>query len=153
MKRMLAMLLCALLALALLPAVPAAAADVPAWLEGLPDGAQSLCEELYQDYGCVLHAGGNVRASELESGGAYTFTMPAEDVTVTAVLEPAGPAPIPGDVDCNGVVDMSDVSMLFSYLNGMTQLAPEGQANADVNGDGMISIMDISAIYGIIANS
>ena len=73
MKRMLAMLLCALLALALLPAVPAAAADVPAWLEGLPDGAQSLCEELYQDYGCVLHAGGNVRASELESGGAYTF--------------------------------------------------------------------------------
>ena len=74
MKRMLAVFLCALLVLALLPAVPAAAADEPAWPEELPDDARSLCEELYQDYGCVPHDGGTVRASELESGGAYTFT-------------------------------------------------------------------------------
>ena len=74
MKRMLAVFLCALLVLALLPAVPAAAADEPAWPEELPDDARSLCEELYQDYGCVPHDGGTVRASELESGGAYTFS-------------------------------------------------------------------------------
>ena len=58
-----------------------------------------------------------------------------------------------GDIDGNGVVDMSDVSMLFSYLNGGTELSPEALAAADVNGDGFVNVMDISAIYSIIANS
>ena len=63
------------------------------------------------------------------------------------------PEIIYGDVDGNGVVDMSDVSMLFSYLNGGTELSPEALEAADVNRDGFVNIMDISAIYSIIANS
>ena len=61
---------------------------------------------------------------------------------------------IPGDVDCNGVVDMSDVSLLFSYLNGGgSGISAQGMLNADANGDGFVSVMDISSIYSIIANS
>ena len=59
-----------------------------------------------------------------------------------------------GDVDCNGVVDMSDISMLFSYLNGgSVQLSEQGVLNADANGDGGVNVMDITAIFNIIANS
>ena len=59
-----------------------------------------------------------------------------------------------GDVDCNGVVDMSDISMLFSYLNGgSVTISAEGLQNADANGDGSVNVMDITAIFNIIANS
>ena len=61
---------------------------------------------------------------------------------------------LPGDVDGNGIVDMSDVSLLFSYLNGgNVTLSEQGLANADANGDGTVNVMDITAIFNIIANS
>ena len=83
-------------------------------------------------------------------------TMPAHDLTLTVVYTADEPAaePLPGDVDCNGVVDMSDVSLLFSYLNGVTvQITEQGMTNADANGDGVVNVMDITAIFNIIANS
>ena len=59
-----------------------------------------------------------------------------------------------GDVDCNSIVDMSDVSLLFSYLNGGgSGITEQGMLNADVNADGSVSVMDITGIFGIIANS
>lgn len=62
------------------------------------------------------------------------------------------PAVEHGDLDGSGTVDMSDVSMLFSALNGSAELSPEAMLAADVNGDGTVSVMDISAIYNMIAN-
>lgn len=60
----------------------------------------------------------------------------------------------PGDVDCNGVVDMSDASLLFSYLNGSSvRIYDLGMINADANLDGEVSVMDITAIFGMITNS
>ena len=62
--------------------------------------------------------------------------------------------PLLGDVDCNGTVDMSDVSLLFSYLNGgSVSITAEGLENADANTDGSVNVMDITAIFNIIANS
>ena len=59
-----------------------------------------------------------------------------------------------GDVDCNSIVDMSDVSLLFSYLNGGgSGITEQGILNADANADGSVSVMDITGIFGIIANS
>lgn len=59
-----------------------------------------------------------------------------------------------GDVDCNGVVDMSDVSLLFSYLNGSTtEITEQGMINANANLDGTVSVMDITTIFSIITNS
>ena len=60
---------------------------------------------------------------------------------------------LPGDVDCSGSVDMSDVSMLFGALSGDVELFPRGCENADANGDGAVNVMDITAVFGIIAES
>ena len=59
-----------------------------------------------------------------------------------------------GDIDCSGIVDMSDVSILFQYLNGAEPaISEQGMINADVTGDGIISIIDVTALFGVIANS
>ena len=78
------------------------------------------------------------------------YTVSDGSVTVSAP-QPAG---LPGDVDCNGAIDMSDVSMLFSYLSGGNiQISEQGMINADVNNDGYVSVMDTTGIFFIIANS
>ena len=82
--------------------------------------------------------------------------MGAGNVTVTVTYTADTPVILPllGDVDCNGVVDMSDISLLFSYLNGATtEITEQGMINADANLDGAVNVMDITAIFTIIANS
>ena len=84
-----------------------------------------------------------------------TGVMGAQDETITVVYT-ADPVigNLLGDVDCNGTVDMSDVSLLFSYLNGgSVDISAQGLANADANQDGSVNVMDITAIFNIIANS
>ena len=75
--------------------------------------------------------------------------MPAEDVTVivvyTAVVVP--PAGLLGDVNCDGKVNMADLSALSAYMLGKAELSAEGLANADVNGDGYVDARDLPLIY------
>ncbi len=76
-----------------------------------------------------------------------------ETQTVEVVLPPVG-EPLPGDVDCNGVVDLGDVSLLSMFLNGENpEISASGLQAADANGDGTVDIRDIAAIYAMIANS
>lgn len=109
-----------------------------------------------------VEEGAAAQAPEAPVHEGYTFTgwdsdfsCVTGDMTVTALYErDTAPAALPGDVDCNGIVDMSDISLLFSHLNGGGEgITPQGMINADANGDGTVSVMDISAVYGIIANS
>ena len=113
------------------------------------DAAGSLCTlYAYSESDNFLgwyNEGGLVSAERVfstQAGGSYT-----------AVFEEA-PAPVlPGDIDCSGVVDMADISMLFSFINGSLPRTFTGLANADANGDGEVNVMDVTAILGIIAAS
>ena len=75
--------------------------------------------------------------------------MPAEDVEVkviyTAVVVP--PAGLPGDVNCDGKVNMADLSALSAYMLGKAELTPQGLINADVSGDGNVDARDLPLIY------
>ncbi|MBQ1893373.1 MAG: dockerin type I repeat-containing protein, partial [Clostridia bacterium] len=51
-----------------------------------------------------------------------------------------------GDVNCDGVVDMKDVTALNAYLMNCGELSAEGLANADVSGDGNIDAYDSTLI-------
>ena len=106
-------------------------------------------------YGANFSVESPVIAGYTTTQTVVTGTMPASDYTVNVYYE-AEPIVEPnllGDVDCNGTVDMSDISMLFSYLNGTTELTEQGLANANANGDDTVNVMDITAIFNIIANS
>ena len=80
--------------------------------------------------------------------------MPANNVTVTVVYTAVEvpPAGLLGDVNCDGQVTMADLSALCAYLLGKADLTPEGLANADVNGDGNVSSIDLPLIYQLTLN-
>jgi hypothetical protein len=51
-----------------------------------------------------------------------------------------------GDVDCNGIVQAYDASLILQYLVGLIQLQDCGLINADVDEDGQITVLDASLI-------
>ncbi len=79
-----------------------------------------------------------------------TGTMGAGNVTITVTYTKNAPAGLLGDVNCDGVVDMKDVTALNAYLVNSGELSAEGLANADVSGDGNIDAYD-STLIAMIA--
>ena len=76
-------------------------------------------------------------------------TMGAANVTVTVTYTEDEPITgnLPGDVDCNGHVDFADISMLYLYILGQSDITDQGRINADFDQDGNIAFSDVSAIY------
>jgi hypothetical protein len=70
--------------------------------------------------------------------------MGAGDVTVTVTYASNA---LLGDVDCNGVVDFADISMLYLLLIGEVDITAQGQLNADMDQDGNVNFGDVSNIY------
>ena len=57
-----------------------------------------------------------------------------------------------GDVDCDGDTDIIDVLRLNQYLLSLTTIDTNGQANADVNNDGLINDNDAMNILKSLVN-
>ena len=79
-------------------------------------------------------------------------TMGAANTTVTVTYKSNSVTPtvLIGDADCNGVVDMRDVTALNAYLVNSGTLTAQGILNADVNGDGSLTAYD-STLIAMIA--
>ena len=71
-----------------------------------------------------------------DTGGATTITTNL-----------GGSAVVPGDVNGDGRVNVSDVSALINMILGIT---PMDQTAGDVNGDGRVNVSDVSALINII---
>jgi len=87
----------------------------------------------------------------LSKDGYETLVLPVEwgmdfYYELVATMQPAaGPGPIvPGDVNEDGSVDISDVTALIDYL--LSGTGTVNTDNADVNGDGSIDISDVTAL-------
>lgn len=67
--------------------------------------------------------------------------------------KPAAIANGSGDADCSGTVDVTDSVLLARYCSEDQDavLTAEGKANADANGDGALTMDDVSEILQIIA--
>ena len=51
-----------------------------------------------------------------------------------------------GDVNCDGAVDVADISTIISVMAGASV-----SGTADVNGDGTVDVADIAAVITIMA--
>jgi len=58
---------------------------------------------------------------------------------------------IPGDVNADGEVNVTDIVALYSYILGNTTGIDENVV--DLNGDGEVNVTDIVSLYSIILNS
>ena len=84
-----------------------------------------------------------VRAYATNSAG----TAYGEQVSFTTL-----PDGIPGDVDCDGMLTINDVSVLLGYVVGEFQLTGQALQNADIDGDNDITINDVSVLLMIVTN-
>lgn len=60
-------------------------------------------------------------------------------------------APVRGDVNLDGVADVSDVTALINYVLGGGG-SPFNKTEADFNGDGVIDVTDATAIINLVLN-
>ena len=90
----------------------------------------------------------------LSTDETWTCYSTDEDLRtdVTAVFS----SHILGDVDCNGLVEAADMSLLSSYLvNNPASITEQGMLNANANEDseGKVDVLDLPAIWEIMAGS
>lgn len=53
---------------------------------------------------------------------------------------------IPGDVNGDGKLNVTDVTMAASHVKGIKPLTEEQKKRADINGDGKVNVTDVAAI-------
>lgn len=95
----------------------------------------------------------------VENGLSYEILDPqtpdyiygaADEIPDDADIEVSSPADsddfMIGDVNADGSIDVSDVTMAISQLRGKSRLDEAGLYRADVNGDGHVNITDITML-------
>ncbi|MBO4848645.1 MAG: InlB B-repeat-containing protein [Clostridia bacterium] len=107
-----------------------------------------------------VEAGGAATAPEPPERDGYTFigwdgdySCVTQDITVTALYEQVhiGTNRL-GDVNCDGSVDFEDVSALAGFIVHACTLTEQGMINADLDGSGAVSSLDISYLYNFLLN-
>ena len=97
----------------------------------------------------ITTSGEAIVANWDEATGSYSFIMPVGDVIISAAFEEyTEPDFILGDVDRNGMVDISDLTALIDYILGID--VEINLAAADVNEDGIIDIADVTELIDIL---
>ena len=71
-----------------------------------------------------------------------SFEVEDSDLFIEVLLTPSLDGQMPGDANCDGLVNVLDVIVLANYFTG-NEPDPFCFENADVNGDGAINVMDI----------
>ncbi len=76
-----------------------------------------------------------------ESAVTTTTTTP-EVTTTTTTTTMAAPTPVPFDVSCDGRINVFDLLLLKMYLRSDESIDVQAMANADTNGDGVLTVVD-----------
>lgn len=93
----------------------------------------------------------NARLRFVSWDGTVESSGSIKRALITAVESTPHDEPLPGDVDNNGVVNISDVTLLISYV-----LSESGDINtdaADLDGNGSINISDVTTLISHVLNS
>jgi uncharacterized protein (DUF2141 family) len=73
------------------------------------------------------------------------------DVTFTGILSGVDATLVPGDLNGDNVIDLSDFALVASAY-GSNPTSPNWNSNADLNGDGVVNIEDFALLaqdYGL----
>lgn len=85
-----------------------------------------------------------IRTNSGEEDTDAVLTLVDGAVKVTEVdTTPA----VRGDINSDGVVNLSDATRLFYYINGLLELTEQQMLNADLTGDGIVDLNDASRLF------
>ncbi|MBO4848613.1 MAG: InlB B-repeat-containing protein, partial [Clostridia bacterium] len=106
------------------------------------------------DYGAAATAPADpARVGYTFTGWDVDFSNVTSNLTVTAQYV-QDTVNLLGDVNGDGTVDFSDVTMLASYVvHAVSELPEQSMINADVNQDGAVNSLDISYLYNMLLNN
>ena len=86
-------------------------------------------------------------------GSAYYYSegtaVPLVKTSYYTIMFPETPAAMLGDINGDGVTNITDVTQLTNYLLG-GNVNPFYEANADMNNDGQINITDLTMLISMI---
>lgn len=119
------------------------------WYAGLPNAGEGLY--WIHDTWCTsipLSTGDGVKNFIINEAGTYTFVLTVGENSITMDVEGFPVAPVLGDVDGNGSVDVSDVNAIINIILGKANAAD--YPNANVNGDSGVDVTDVNAVINII---
>jgi hypothetical protein len=71
------------------------------------------------------------------------YTEPEDDMMPTAGIMPAIN---PGDTNEDGIFDVTDLTQFSLYLLGDTKMSYSGELNADMDGDGELTLADLATM-------
>ncbi len=94
------------------------------------------------DPSLVIKAHKGSTAEEYAEKNGFAFEVLDENSETTASPESREP----GDVDLNGEIDVTDISLLSLALVDHEELSENSFRNADVNGDGNVKLDDLATI-------
>ena len=96
-----------------------------------------------------------VRLANTSTIGTFEGTITAQVGTVVAYADVEGevtaPAVLKGDVNDDGVVNITDVIVLISYVTG-NEVNPFNPLAADMNEDGGVNITDVTLLISMVLN-
>jgi len=90
---------------------------------------------------------GTAKAGTITIGGKTTEPSPTTKPTETT----APGAKLLGDVDCDGKVDITDITTLAISLVDKKPLTGDSKINADVDGDGSVALTDLARIKQFVS--
>ena len=87
--------------------------------------------------------------------GTISDCISIKAIQLTPITSSTPPQVVPGDMDGNGSVSISDVTLLIDYLlSGQPGNVNVNAAAADVDGDGNVSISDVTVLIDrLLSNS
>ena len=123
--------------------------DIPAWLSAWEKTDGTLTDDgdpqvIYQLYKRDFAAGETVTLGALNQTSCVNYT-------VAAAAQKK--APVIGDINADGVCDLTDLVMMHKYLMKTGDLTPEQGAVADMNTDGKINAKDLTLLKRILLNT
>ena len=81
--------------------------------------------------------------TEIETETEETTEETEESVTETTEIEPE---PLYGDVNLDGIINVTDVIMMQKYLHGQQKISYDSFMISDMNQDGNVNIYDLALL-------
>lgn len=124
------------------------------YYKNYPDEIIALARWYYEEghlYDNVFTWTNDERVNEYRQGNVWDWW--GDGVPSLAEIQPSGPSDPPspneitkGDTDENGMVDITDLSVLSIYLLEGQNLSGNGLKAADVNADGSVTLSDLARL-------